>query len=921
VAQPDTATVGGKYFGMNLEQSDDPSARQYMATRTRERADGGLDILDEPEAEAPPKDDFDANLAERMDEQQLQDFATFLMERIERDRESRKQRDEQYREGIARSGMSKEAPGGAQFQGASRVVHPMIAESCVDFTASAIKELFPADGPVRTQIIGRVTREKIERADRKKTHMNWQLTTQCAEYRGELEQLLTQLPLGGSQYMKLYWDTEEDRPRTEFVAIDDLLMPYAASNFYTSPRVTQVLHLTDLDIEQRIVSGLYRDIDIGPPPITQEKTRSAESSEKVEGKTDESMGQDGLRDVYECYHFHRFTMDKRASSKRRCPYITTIDLRSRKVLAIRRNWDKGDKRFHKLDWIVDHQFIPWRGAVGVGLTHLVGTLAAAATGAIRALLDSAHINNAATMLKLKGARFGGQSDQVEITQVKEVEGPANVDDIRKIAMPFPFNPPSPVLFQLLGWLDAAARGVISTAEEKIKDATNNGPVGTTQALIEQGAKVFAAIHARLHDAQKRTLAILHRLNRLYLDEKVIIRELGDLIVQRADYEGPVDVIPVSDPNIFSETQRYAQAQATLQLQTMAPQLYDTRAVHRRVLQMLKVPGIEEILPDPQPQVPTNPVVENLQMMMGKPAQAFPDQEHLAHIQVHVMFMQDPMTGGLPNAKTAVMQHVIEHLKQHVGFWYVQQVIEVVSESTGQDIRELMSQDIDVSAEFDQLLAAAVHKVHADAQRTLSSLPPLIMQAMQQLQSMQPPMPMDPSQAQVAISQQETQIEMQEIQRRTQKDQMDQQFRTQQLAQQAQADQDRNRTSVITGQQDNQTELQVNREKIAADQQTEGMKHQTEVARIAQEGQQNAGQQQLDAAKINQDRVSNFNQQRLDAARLSHDRTVAAGQQQMDAAKLAAQRESDHRDSMVRIATAREARKSRQNGGGALARKK
>ena len=526
--------------------------------------ENGSVIVNFQEKNGPQIDpEFYANLAETFDDGVLQALANEYLDFIDVDQESRKQRDKQYEEGLRRTGLGKDAPGGATFDGASKVVHPVMAEACVDFAASSTKELLPPEGIVKSNIKGNADRAKEETADRKVTFLNWQLSEQIPEYRDEMEQLLTQLPLGGSQFLKWRYDAEQARPTCEWVAIDNIILPYASTNFYTSPRVTEVQDITEDAFLQRVEQGIYIDIDTvysSDAPLT-EQTNSQKANNKIEGKEDPSKNIDGLRRVYEITCFMRLDDDPETDG-RRAPYIMTIDETTSKVIALYRNWECNDEKLEKLDWYVEFKFIPWRGAYAIGLPQLIGGLSAALTGSLRALLDAAHINNSQTMLKLKGGRIGGQSDRIEPTQVIEIEGAPGVDDVRKIAMPMPFNAPSNVLFSLLGWLTDAAKGVVTTAEEKIGEANSQMPVGTTQALIEQGAKVFSSIHARLHRSQAKSLSIVSRINHWYLDE--MDNQSGEEIKVR-DFAANNDVRPVSDPNIFSETQRLAQNQALLQM--------------------------------------------------------------------------------------------------------------------------------------------------------------------------------------------------------------------------------------------------------------------------------------------------------------------------------------------------------------------
>ena len=682
-----------------------------------ELEDGSVVVNFTPKKSPQEAPEFYANLAEEFDESMLQSLASEYLDLIDVDQQSREQRDKQYEEGLRRTGLGKDAPGGATFDGASKVVHPIMAEACVDFAASSAKELLPPDGVVKSNVKGDADRIKEETAGRKVDFLNWQLSEQVPEYRDEMEQLLTQLPLGGSQFLKWRFDAEQKRPTCEWVPIDNILLPYASTNFYTAQRVTEVQDITEDVFIQRVDAGIYVDIDstyTSDAPLT-EQTRSQEANNKIEGKQEPSKNVDGLRRVYEITCFLRLDDDNETDGAR-APYILTIDETTSKVIGLYRNWEANDEKLEKLDWYVEFKFIPWRGAYAIGLPHLIGGLSAALTGALRALLDAAHINNSQTLLKLKGGRIGGQSDRIEPTQVIEIEGAPGVDDVRKIAMPMPFNQPSSVLFSLLGWLTDAAKGVVTTAEEKIADTNANTPVGTTQALIEQGAKVFSSIHARLHRSQAKSLAIISRINHWYLDE--MDNQSGSEIKVR-DFAANNDVRPVSDPNIFSETQRLAQNQALLQMATSAPPgMFDLRAVYRRVLQQLKVPGVEEVLPNPMGAKESNPALENVSMTMGRPAAAYPDQDHISHIKVHLEYANNPAYGGNPVIGPSFAPHALEHIKQHLTLHYLQSMRAYVAQAQGGKDTLDLHQEKPLDLESQQALALASQMVDQDSQQIL-----------------------------------------------------------------------------------------------------------------------------------------------------------------------------------------------------------
>jgi len=802
---------------MELEQFEDElgldpdEAEQEVI----ENEDGSVSVNFTPKASPKEAPEFYANLAEVFDEGDLQALAIEYLDYIDVDRESRKQRDKQYEEGLRRTGLGKDAPGGATFDGASKVVHPVMAESCVDFAASSSKELLPPDGIVKSNIKGIADRLKEETANRKVDFMNWQLTEQIPEFRDEMEQLLTQLPLGGSQFLKWRYDSEQARPTCEWVPIDNILLPYSSTNFYTAQRVTEVQDITEDTFLQRIEAGIYIDInsEYSSDAPLDDQTQSEKANNKIEGKEMPSKNIDGLRRIYEVTCFMRLEEDPETNG-RRAPYILTIDETTSKVLALYRNWEANDDKLEKLDWFVEFKFIPWRGAYAIGLPQLIGGLSAALTGSLRALLDAAHINNSQTMLKLKGGRIGGQSDRIEPTQVIEIEGAPGVDDVRKIAMAMPFNPPSQTLFNLLGWLTDAAKGVVTTAEEKIGEANNNMPVGTTQALIEQGAKVFSSIHARLHRSQAKSLAIVSRINHWYLDE--MDNQSGTDIKIR-DFAYNSDVRPVSDPNIFSESQRLAQNQALLQMATSAPPgMFDVRAVYRRVLSQLKIPAIEEVLPNPLGASESNPALENVSMTMGRPAAAYPDQDHIAHIKVHLEYAENPAYGGNPVIGPVFAPHALEHIKQHLTLHYLQSMRSYVAQASGgKDVLNLHQENpLDIEAQ--QALALASQMVDQDAKENMSQYVQQIsalaqkvaqgQQAQQQQASMADPTAQVILKTQMAETQRKTQEAQAKMQLQQQQDQQNYQIKIAELQQKVQELQAKYSTQTNIDNQRNATDI-------------------------------------------------------------------------------------------------------------------
>lgn len=729
-----------------------------------EQPDGSA-IVEMPEAEEPAETTFYANLADSIDSAILNVAATDLLDLLEQDKDARKKRDEQYTEGLRRSGLGDDAPGGATFDGASKVVHPLLAEGCVDFAAKTIKELFPANGPVKIKIEGDAIGERVEKAKRKRDYLNWYLTNRVEEYRAEKEVLLTQLPLGGSQYEKYWFDPVLKRVRMSFVPVDKVLLPYSAASFYTSPRVTEMQDITKDEFEARVATKFYREVKLASEPLP-EQTSAEKANDKIEGVSESLYNEDGLRRVFEIACWRDDFDDGRA------PYVIHLDEATRKIVAVYRNWKEDDEEKIKLDWWVEDKFIPWRGAYGIGFPHLIGGLSGTLTGALRALLDSAHINNSPGAVKLKGGRVSGQNVQVAQTQIQELDAPTGVDDIRKVMMPLPFNPPSPVLFQLLDWITNQAKGVVATAEERIADAGSNMPVGTALALIEQGSQVFSSIHTRLHFAQARGLKIICRLIHDHPEEHA--EDLQRYGLTAEDFDDDTGIEPVSDPNIFSEAQRYAQFQAGMQLAqtaTAAGVQVNMPVLIRRGYELLRFPGVDEFLPKPQEPITADPMTENVAAMRGTPLKAQAPQDHLAHIMTHVGFVLSPthqlVQGPLPQLGS-IMQHVTEHLTS------------LYEAATQAQVAIIAAQQPDLGQE--QLVMRAAQGAQQMLAELLKDSAPMFEAAGKVLASKMPPPQMDPA---IKAT---YDVGMAEIERKKQVDQATMQQKSQELQLGAKMDQ-------------------------------------------------------------------------------------------------------------------------------------
>lgn len=716
--------------------------------------EGGAIVQMEEDAGPEHTYEFYDNIVEMIPEDELNRLGTQLEEAITRDKKSRERRDKEYAEAIKRTGLGKEAPGGAEFTGASKAVHPMLTESAVDYGARAVKELLPGNGPVKSYIPGEnVSPERLQKADRVKAYMNWQFLKQMKGFRPELEQLLPQNALSGSQYMRVTpdWSKGKTRPVPRYVPQDQIYIPYSASNFYTAERQTYAEPITKLEFEDRVKDGMYRDISPLVNAQLPEKTEAQKATDKVEGKDSyDFYNEDGLRIVYEINLL--IDMEGDTGTEGTAPYLVSMDEPTKKIVAVVRNWEEEDEYQERMQWVVEFPFIPWRGAYSVGLGQMIGSLSGAATGALRALLDSAHVNNIPTAVRLKGANFMGQTkSEIQATQIVELDGGVAGDDIRKLLMHLPFNPPSPVLFQLLGFLVDAGRGVVRTTFEQLSEQNPNMPVGSTLALIEEGMQVLSAIHLRTYHAMTMVIEIIHRINKMYLTDEEVTDEVGELLAYRDDFQGPMDVVPTADPQVFSDVQRLAQLQIVSERAAAMPDLYNQRAVEKRLLDRTKIPNPDELLVPEQVAEQMNAVNENTAMSLQRPVHAFPEQDHLAHLQVHLDFLMSPVFGQSPIIAPNFIPPVLEHIKEHMVLWYVQEnynLLEEALETDDEGMRMVMAeQDPETRAEMDRTLAQASPSIMGRSAEMFEQLPGVIQQAiemMQQFQPQPPAMPVDPN---------------------------------------------------------------------------------------------------------------------------------------------------------------------------------
>ena len=628
-----------------------------------------LDAIEESDS------NFDANLAEDIDEKQSSRKAGILTGYFENDESARSEWKERYKQGLLtldpEGGMDENEEERA-IRGLSTVVHPLIAEAATQFNAKAIAELYPAGGPVKTTIIGEPNEETEDQARRVKEFMNYQIMEQMPEYFPDLDQMLFHLPLVGQTFKKVWWDANLSRQCSQFVKAEDFVVAPESKDLHTSPRYTHIIKMPKNDYNRYVAAGWYLPSEYTGDSYDED---DGYTTQRIEGIDKDDDSDDDVMTLLEMHCYEAFEgidgiEDEESENLVMLPYVITIDYDSEKIVAIRRNWDEEDEDKKRRDWFVSYKFLPGLGFYGFGLYHMIGGLGRAATGSLRALLDSAAFANMQGGFKLKGRVSGGE---IDVNPGEFVDLDATVDDVNKAIMPLPFKEPSQSLFNLLGFIVQAGQRFASTSDLNVGDVNPNAPVGSTVALIEQGSKAFSAIHKRLHYSQGQEFKLLAKLNAEHLEESFQFSVAGSSeTVFAADFDDRVDIIPVSDPNIFSTAQRIAQAQAILQMAQSAPQLHDLYEAYKRMYEAIRIPNIDEILIKPEEAPRTDPIDENMSIMYGKPIKAFPEQDHEAHIAVHIQFMQDPSLAGNPAAQT--MQPIlIAHIAEHVALLYRQRM--------------------------------------------------------------------------------------------------------------------------------------------------------------------------------------------------------------------------------------------------------
>jgi len=622
--------------------------------------EGGAEVSFDPSTGPLESTDHFQNLAEVMDDQDLDELGTSLFDKYTEYKESRGDWEQSYREGLDLLGFKYERRT-EPFRGASGVNHPVLAEAVTQFQAQAYKELLPADGPVRAQILGDVTNEKQDQAHRVKDFMNYQLMDQMQEYEPEFDQMLFYLPLSGSTFKKVYYDDLLGRAVSKFVPADDLIVPYSANSLEDAEAIVHVIKMSENELRKQQVSGFYRDIELGQPPVTENQLEAKER--QLEGVTKDS--QEDQYTILEMHvnldlpGFEDIGTDGQETGIK-LPYIVTIAESNNKILSIRRNFTQDDPTKEKIKYFVQFKFLPGTGFYGFGLIHMIGGLTRTATAALRQLLDAGTLANLPAGFKTRGIRIRDDAQPLQPGEFRDVDAPGG--NIKDQFMQLPFKGPDATLLQLMGIVVNAGQRFASIADAQVGDMNQQAAVGTTVALLERGSRVMSAIHKRLYVGLKQEFKLLAEVFKTYLPQEYPYDVPGatrNIKVQ--DFDDRIDILPVADPNIFSQTQRISMAQSQLQLAQSNPQVHDLYQAYRSMYEALGVKNINAILPPPVQPQPIDPSLEEIAAMAGKPFQAFPGQDHKAHIDSHLSFMQSNMVQNSPMVMGALQKNILERI--------------------------------------------------------------------------------------------------------------------------------------------------------------------------------------------------------------------------------------------------------------------
>ena len=625
--------------------------------------DGGVTVDFEPADQRGESDDFYTNLAEEMPERELGRIAGELLGEFDANKAGRQDWEDAYANGLELLGFNYEERT-QPFRGASGVTHPLLAEAATQFQAQAFNELLPSSGPVRTAIMGSETREKQAQAQRVRHFMNFYITNVMEDYTPDMDQMLFYLPLAGSTFKKVYYDETLGRAVSKFIPAENLVVPYETADLDTCPNITQVVRMSLNDLRKKQVAGFYLDIPVIPAQAEMDSV--GDELDRIDGTSATQIDYDCT--ILECHvdldlEGYEEVDDDGEPTGIKVPYVVTISQDNGQVLAIRRNYREDDELKRKIQYFVHYKFLPGFGFYGLGLIHTIGGLSRTATAALRQLIDAGTLSNLPAGFKARGLRIRDDDDPLQPGEFRDVDAPGGA--IRDSLMPLPFKGPDQTLFQLLGFVVQAGQRFATITDMKVGDGNQNAAVGTTIAMLEQGSRVMSAVHKRLHNAMRVEFKILARVMSESLPQEYPYSVEGaDATVMRKDFDDRVDIIPVSDPNVFSQAQRIALAQTKLQLAGAAPELHNMYEVYRDMYDALGVRDVDRIMrriPDDEP-TPKDPAQENIDAMDMVPLRAFEGQEHEAHIMAHMVFGSTPMVGGMPAIAMSLQKHIMEHVK-------------------------------------------------------------------------------------------------------------------------------------------------------------------------------------------------------------------------------------------------------------------
>jgi hypothetical protein len=625
--------------------------------------DGGMDINFDPSSglKVPGTEGHFDNLADILPDDILNPIGTEMHANYFDYKMSRKDWEDTYIHGLDLLGF-KYRVRTEPFQGASGATHPVLAEAITQFQAQAYKELLPADGPVRTQVMGISTPPKEQQSQRVKNFMNYQIMDQMTEYEAEFDQMLFHLPLGGSTFKKIYYDALLGRAVSKFVQADDLVVPYTATSLDDAEAIIHVLKIPENELRKQQVSGFYRDIELGKPPMVEDQV---EQKEKEIAGTKKVGRQEDVYTLLECHvnldleGFEDVGQDG-MPTEIKLPYVVTIDEGSRLVLSIRRNYAPNDPTRKKIQYFVHFKFLPGLGFYGFGLIHMIGGLSRTATAALRQLLDAGTLSNLPAGFKQRGIRIRDEASPIQPGEFKDVDAPGG--SLKDAFYPLPYKEPSQTLLQLMGIVVQAGQRFASIADMQVGEGNQQAAVGTTVALLERGSRVMSAIHKRLYAALKQEFKLLAKVFATYLPPEYPYDVVGAArTIKVQDFDDRIDILPVADPNIFSMSQRVTLAQTELQLAMSNPQMHDLYMAYRKMYEAVGVKDIDQILPPPPPKMPKDPALENIDAIAQKPFQAYPGQDHRAHISAHLYFMSTNMVRNNPIIMGAMEKNILEHI--------------------------------------------------------------------------------------------------------------------------------------------------------------------------------------------------------------------------------------------------------------------